>query len=396
MRSPTPGIDPSELTKIADKQGRVSPEKLFKFIDKYDSNGKPGSFQAYTTDAAGTQTPTKAGTLYQALNKEVAANREVASAGLDAKAFGKLADGHGVLDMNFLVADVKKAFGAAVSEADLKAIAGADGQIKGSKEFTALHGLLDKADGRTDGIASGKLMKADGSVGASPSAAMLDAIQKDVAANRTLPQYAQPGVAKAAVQAPLTIAANAMKVDVADQKPVELKMKGVDQFSLYPGDRDKGGKACFEAAVKACTEHNTKSYGVAAPKLGGPDDAIQVAYAEDTNGRVEIDQTQAGIARAYIDKVLDMGYPVVVGASYDDNAYNADKMTDHFVTIDKRGYDADGRVYYEFKDPGDGGRVGKLYVDDASGKLFKEGDHRGPYVKSADYEVTQVRTYKGI
>ena len=236
------GIDPSELTKIADKQGRVSPEKLFKFIDKYDSNGKPGSFQAYTTDAAGTQTPTKAGTLYQALKEEVTAHREVAKAGLDAKAFGKLAEGHGVLDMNFLASDVKKAFGAAVSEADLKAIAGADGQIKGSKEFTALHGLLDKADGRTDGIASGKLMKADGTVGASPSAAMLDAIQKDVAANRTLPQYAQPGVAKAAVQAPLTIAANAMKVDVADQKPVELKMKGVDQFSLYPGDKDKGGQ----------------------------------------------------------------------------------------------------------------------------------------------------------
>jgi hypothetical protein len=79
--------------------------------------------------------------------------------------------------------------------------------------------------------------------------------------------------------------------------------------------------------------------------------------------------------------------------SYSDQAYNIDKLTDHFVTIDKRGYDSQNRLYYEYKDPGHGGRVGRLYVDEDTGKLFKQGDHKGPYVHNADFEVTQVRTY---
>jgi hypothetical protein len=37
--------------------------------------------------------------------------------------------------------------------------------------------------------------------------------------------------------------------------------------------------------------------------------------------------------------------------------------------------------------------VGRLYVDEDTGKLFKQGDHKGPYVHNADFEVTQVRTY---
>ena len=390
------GIDVSVLARLADRQGRVSPEKLYAVIDNLDTNGKGSSFDTLATDASGAQVPTKAGALYEALKKEVDANRTVAGAGLGAAAFGRLADKHGVLDVNHLGAAVTKALGGGVSLADLKSIAGADGQIKGAKEFAALHALLDRADGRADGIASGKALRADGSVADTSSAAVLRAIQDDVAANRKLPQYAQPGTAAASTQARLTVDKNAMKVDAKDQKPVDLRMKGVDQFSLYPGDADKGGKACFEAAVKACTDHNTKQHGKAAPQLGGPDTAIQIAYAEDGDGRVAIDRTQSQLGRAYIDKALDAGYPAVVGISYADNAYNGDRMTDHFITVDKRGYDDQNRLYYEFKDPGAGGKAGRLYVDDASGKLFKEGDQRGPYVKNADYEVTQVRTYQGV
>lgn len=390
------GVDASALAKLADKQGRVSPDKLFAFIDKFDANGNGGSFLAETSDASGAKVTTKAGALYEALKSEVDANRTVAKAGSDAAQFAKLAAGHGVLDVNHLGAAVTKALGGAVTRAELAAIAGSDGQIKGTKEFAALHALLDKADGRADGIASGKLKRADGTVGDSASAALLQAVQDDVAANRKQPQYAQPGTVGAVTQARLTLDENAMTVPAKDQKPVDLKMKGVDQFSLYPGDRNKGGKACFEAAVKACTDYNTRLHGKDAPQLNGSDAAIQVAYAEDTSGRVAIDPTQGRIAREYIDKVLDAGHPAVAGVSYSDESYNADKMTDHFVTIDKRGYDGEGRLYYEFKDPGAGGRVGRLYVDADTGKLFKQGDHRGPYVQNADYELTQVRTYKGI
>lgn len=43
---------------------------------------------------------------------------------------------------------------------------------------------------------------------------------------------------------------------------------------------------------------------------------------------------------------------------------------------------AEGRLYYTFKDPGAGAAYqdGKLYVNEKSGKLFKEGDYLGPYV----------------
>ncbi len=136
--------------------------------------------------------------------------------------------------------------------------------------------------------------------------------------------------------------------------------------------------------------------GKSAPKLNGPDQAIQIAHAEDEEGRLAVDPTQAQIGRAYIDKVLDQGHPALVGVSYSDEAYNRDKMTDHFVTIYRRGYDESGRLFYEFKDPGAGGRTGRLYVDQATGKLFEEGDLKAGYVENSDYEVTQVRTYKGI
>gem|GEM_PF-1955179 len=389
------GSSPAALAKLADKHGFVAPEKLFAFIDGFDRNGKGSSFDVATPDAAGSPMPTTAGKLYEALKQEVAANREVARGGLDAKAFTALADKHGVLDLNHLGANVTKALGGAVSRADLEAIAGADGQIKGRREFGQLHALLDRADGSADGIASARHKGADGRVGDSAGAGALRAIRDDITANFALAQYAAPGKA-AALQAPLTVAADAMKVDPKDQKPVDLKMKGVDQFSLYPGDAEKGGKACFEAAVKACTDHNRKQHGDVAPKLDGPDQAIQIAYAEDAEGRVAIDPTQARLGREYIDKVLDAGYPAVIGVSYADESYNADRMTDHFVTIDKRGYDDQNRLYYEFKDPGAGGRVGRLYVDEDTGKLFKEGDHKGHYVQNADYEVTQVRTYQGV
>jgi hypothetical protein len=388
------GLAPADLARLAGKDGRVTPDKLFAFIDKLDSNGKPGSFDATTTDASGATVPTKAGALYEALKTEVSANRELAANGMDAKAFASLAARHGVLDLNHLGGAVTKALaGSGVTRADLEAIAGPDGQIKGGKEFAALHALLDKADGRADGIASSRTVRADGTVAQSASAALLLAIQADVAVNRKLSQYAQPGTAPAPTQARLTVAANALKVDPKDQKPVDLKMKGVDQFSLYPGDSDKGGKACYEAAVKACTSHNAKTHGKDAPQLAGPDDAIQIGYAEDGNGRLAIDEAQAARGRAYIDKALDAGLPAVAGVSYADEGYNNDLLTDHFITIDKRDYDDQGRLYYEFKDPGAGGAAYRLYVDADSGKLFKEGDQKGAYVKNADYEVTQVRTY---
>ncbi len=154
--------------------------------------------------------------------------------------------------------------------------------------------------------------------------------------------------------------------------------------------------ACFKAAHDQATEYTRKRFGKKAPRLHGPEQAIQVAYAEDKKGRVAVDKQQAKRARAYIDKALDKGLPVMVGVSYADKQYNRDKLTDHFVTIHGRGYDKKGRLYYEFKDPGAGGRKFRAYVDKDTGKLFKEERGRKKYVENAEYQITQIRTYKDV
>ncbi len=312
---------------------------------------------------------------------------------LSASRFAKQFSGHSVIDTNNLSADLKtKLKELNVSEADLKAIAGADGQIKGS-EFKKLFALVDGFDGKTDK----KARLIDGSGQATPTAQLNQALLDEVKANRAQAQYAKPGTTSAPKQTPLTVDTNALEVDAKDRLPeVNLGVKGQSQYDYAEKNGLDGDTACFPTAVSQCETYNKKEFGKAAPKLNGPDQTIQVAYAEDKKGRLAIDPTQAKIAREYIDKALDAGYPVLVGASYADKNYNHDKMTDHFVSIDRRGYDDKGRLFYEYKDPGDGGRTGRLYVDKDTGKLFKEGDHKTGFVSSADYEITQVRTYKGL
>jgi len=302
---------------------------------------------------------------------------------------------HGTIDLNNMSDDLKTALkDAGVTEDELKKLAGPDGQIKGAGEFKKLFSVVDQFDTTKTPNSFAPFEKPKG---ADPvptaSGKLYEALKNEVDKNRLEARYAQPGTKSAATQSQLTVDKNALSVPAGEQKAaVELKVKGKNQF-----DFEEGGKACFKAATFQCENHNAKVHGKKAPKLNGADQAIQVAYAEDKKGRLQVDPQQAKIAREYIDKSLDKGYPVLVGTSYDDHSYNIDKMTDHFVTIDSRGYDDKGRLYYEFKDPGNGGRPGRFYVDKDTGKLFKEGTSKNPqYVSQADYEVTQVRTYSGI
>jgi hypothetical protein len=223
------------------------------------------------------------------------------------------------------------------------------------------------------------------------------AIRDEVEANREVARYQRTGYARAARQGGLTVASNALVVPEADRaKAVELDVEGINQFDLFPNDPVKGGKACYAAAVRQTTLHNGKKFGNKAPRLNGPSEAIQIGMREDSSGRLEVDAVRARLGREYIDRCLDRGYPILLGVSYADHAYNHDRLTDHFVTVYSRGYDAQGRLYYDFKDPGDGGRSGRFYVDAKTGKLFKEGDHKTGYVRSADYEVSHIRTYAGV
>ncbi|MCC6332685.1 MAG: hypothetical protein IT380_01700 [Myxococcales bacterium] len=69
-------------------------------------------------------------------------------------------------------------------------------------------------------------------------------------------------------------------------------------------------------------------------------------------------------------------------------------ITDHFVTISGRGVDDQGHLFYDFRDPGDGGALHRFYVDENTGQLFKEAAAgRARFAIDYAYQLTQVRTW---
>jgi hypothetical protein len=301
---------------------------------------------------------------------------------------------HGVIDLNNLGEDLKKALNdAGVTDAELREVAGPDGQIKGRTEF---RNLFDKVD-RFEKGSPGYFEKYENPKAKDPvpteSKELYDALSREVTNNRLQARYAQPGTKSAPAQPRLTVDSNAVVVPQKDRKPeVNLNVEWKSQF-----DFENGNEACFQAATHQCEKYNQREHGKHAPKLNpNANQAIQVAYQEDKKGKVVVDKDQLKIGRDYIDNALDKGYPVNVGVSHADYKFNYDELTDHFVTIHGRGYDEKGRLYYEFSDPGSGDedKVGRFYVDKDTGKLFKEGaDPKSPYVKNHDWEMTKVVTY---
>jgi RHS repeat-associated protein len=208
--------------------------------------------------------------------------------------------------------------------------------------------------------------------------------------------------AYAPVQRPLSKEMNALSILLPHLPPraVHLPTAHIYQFSLFPGDRAAGNRACFEAAKKQTLDGNRAALGARRPTLLGSDRVIQIAHLEDPNGRVLADPTVARQALSYIDRALEAGYRVLVGVSYiAGHDQNTDGITDHFVTIHGRGLDEVKRVFYEFTDPGSHQYpTGRFYVDETSGKLFRPAVEPGPLrsVHNVDYEVTQVRTYEEL
>ncbi len=298
----------------------------------------------------------------------------------------RMAKGHGVLDLETLDEASKEALKkSGRSPDDLKRVAGVDRRVQGN-EFTKLFALIDELD-----AAKGFVEELDGV--RTPAGELYHALAAEVESNRSDPKYARPGATTAELIDEKLVYANAL-IEGAPKPDILLKVRGIDQFSLHPGDPEKGNKACFQAAVKEASDYlksQKKRF-----TLDESSQVIQVAYGEDVFGRLQTDDSQAGLARAYVDAALEAGLPVVVGVSYEDQRYNHDRMTDHFVTIHQRGHDGAGRLFYGFKDPGAGGREGRFYIDNVTGNFFKEGDYAAPYVEHLDYEVTQIRTYRGF
>ena len=310
----------------------------------------------------------------------------------------ELSTKHGVIDVNNLSEGLKKSLESnGISEKELRAIAGPDGQIKGNEEFKKLYKAVDHYEDGSSRSFETKTETCGGNSVATTQGRLYEAFKSEVEQNRLQAKYGQPGVKAARPQPQLTKADALVVPPGQDRKGhVLLNVDHVSQFDLYADD-EKAQKACKEAAEKQLKDFNKNANKPS--ELNGPDQAIQLAYREDKNGRLKTDPTQARVAREYIDKKLENGQPVLVGVSHDKLGINRDKMTDHFVTIIGRGYDKDGRLYYQYRDPGaeQSKSLGKFYVDQDTGKLYKVGDGlRNPsFVRQMDYEVTQVRTYKG-
>jgi len=316
---------------------------------------------------------------------------------------------NGTIDVDHLSLDLLKSMKGAglvddngVSTKELTAIAGADGRIRGTAEMGALFDLVDSFD-RGPSAKSRTAFDVtpepglDGKPEAPPSGMLYDALKREIEMNRSKAWLASPRSTLAPQQERTTVAEAARVVPQDAQNPVSLRMPGISQYDYASQHGLNGDTACAVTAFAQADQFNAKKLGGKAPRLEGGDQAIQVAYAEDENGRTVVDGAQAARGKAYIDKCLDRGLPAVVGVSYShEHAQYNEGLTDHFVTVDGRGYDDAGRQFYTFKDPGAGGREGKLYVDKYQEQLFKEGDYKENYVENADYEVTQVRTYAGV
>lgn len=400
------GVDVGRLRRRVSRDGIVSTDnefvQLWKALDRLESNGDRLSVDLTRTPANATApVPTGPAKLYRILRSHAQTSGD--SRPYTRQRFvAELGGFYGSIDIQRLSPETHAALDAVgVDRERLRDLAGPDGVIRGQVSVGKLKGqmidsgemgaLYDAIVEHTDEPSAGIRLNEKP---LSPAAKAFLQLRAHVRANRRLRRHQRPGTQVEALPRP-TVNGNALNKPKADRLPaVALQVAHKNQFSLYPGEREKGALACFEAAKLQTTTYIRSSMREAdRPKLRGPAHAIQVAYGEDSDGRVAADPQRARAARAYIDDALDAGWPVLVGVSYEDQRYNADRITDHFVTITGRDHDENGRLFYTFVDPGTVGGTYRLYVDVQTGNLFKEGRLQAEFVKAMDYSLTHVRTY---
>jgi hypothetical protein len=267
----------------------------------------------------------------------------------------ELGKDHGVIDVNNMSTELKSEMeNAGISQEELKRIAGPDGQIKTYKKADGEFRKLFKAVDRFETKKSPKDFRLQNMARIdepfTSSGRLYEALKNEVQRNRQLPIYQKPGTFRAEDMKTLTEKdADQYLKSERTLKPIHLKMEGIDQMKLSE-DHEKNNKSCFPAAERQAVDYNKKTFKDKAPHLNGYSQAIQIAYAEDKSGKVVVDPNQFEAGKNYIDKCLQKGYPVLVGLSHgNEKSGNRDgNITDHFVTINGRGYDEDGRLYYSF------------------------------------------------
>ena len=199
---------------------------------------------------------------------------------------------------------------------------------------------------------------------------------------------AAPGPAEAAPVKP-TGDSKAVK-PTGDSKASKVKVPFFSQFEGGHG-YTPSDTACFKAASAMAK--------AAGGTVTGPDRRIQLGIGENSKGQLTVNPKKAAEGRKYIDQQLNANKPVVVGVSHKDASYNADGLTDHFVTITGRGTDEKGRTYYTFHDPGtryaskgqDTNPNNRFYVDERTGGLYRPGSAARGDITARRYDVAMVR-----
>lgn len=167
---------------------------------------------------------------------------------------------------------------------------------------------------------------------------------------------------------------------------VQLDVPWVSQFD--PRVSGCGTGACYRAV-----EFMGEQAGFTFP--ASTENRIQVAVAEDELGGVVTTASRAKDARDFIDAELDAGRPVGAGFSHSVRTGDGNRdegITDHFGMITGRHTDEAGDTYYVLLDPSSESEptISRLYPDETTGNLFREGQVGEGYAKDRRLELSML------
>jgi peptidoglycan hydrolase-like protein with peptidoglycan-binding domain len=226
-----------------------------------------------------------------------------------------------------------------------------------------------------------KGLKDDGIVGARTWEALLDPAARPIGSgfNPELSTDAAKAVDAQGQSAVVTASGGGAVDDTL------LRVPWYSQYDSTHVER-AGDKACYRACRAMA-----RAFGSIIP--ASTQNRIQVATAEDRQGRVTTSPERTAAARSYIDTQLGKRRPVAVGVSHKDADYNADMITDHYVLVVGRQVRA-GVVTYIYHDPATKneatGRAGRFRIDGTTGNLIHDGTVAQGYVYARHTEMAMV------
>ncbi len=432
------GLKRSRLLKIAGRDGiirdRAELQQLYQVIDSFDRNGRSSSFvlaQPTRSGTAGALTP--AGKIFTKL-----VNERRASERIDKKAFVARFE-QGEIDLRKLTPEQQARLSAlGLDLKGLKKAADGDGCFASRQRLQSLFELIEaKLDRNGDSATIDTTGPAPlGTPSAqAPKSKAGEAI--DILASLNTP-YEQgfrsyDNLERAATvreEQGLVSFDNLERAAIAEEEQglasfdnlertaMEQEEQGVPLYGLAVTTQEKpisvpdlkvahitqpDATACYLTSEAMIRKFSRKAGSMLNKETKDKSQAHHMGRVDSGQGAVAGRKRDFEAGRKYIDACLTRGRPVLVGVSHKGllqmkEAYNFDKLTDHFIVIIGAGVDAEGRIYYTYHDPGTSGKykTARLYVDKDTDMLFRPGFPDATGGRRHQYQATQVRTYRDI